>query len=71
MPALSRPAAGLPAGPVRRTDVLAALLDWLAACAHRHRTRIALRDLCPHLLRDLGLTKSQALREARRPFWQR
>lgn len=44
---------------------------WLAGCAHRHHTRAALHELCPHLLRDLGLTEGQALREARRPFWQR
>jgi uncharacterized protein YjiS (DUF1127 family) len=33
--------------------------------------RIALREIAddPHLLRDLGLTREQALREAAKPFW--
>jgi uncharacterized protein YjiS (DUF1127 family) len=71
MPAIFRTATRLRADPVRRPGVRDALLGWLAGCAHRHHTRAALRDLCPHLLRDLGLTEGQALREARRPFWQR
>ncbi|MGK7865643.1 DUF1127 domain-containing protein [Falsiroseomonas sp. E2-1-a20] len=57
--------------PIRRPRMWERLLDWLAGCAHRHRTRAALRDLCPHLLRDLGLTEGEALREARRAPWQR
>lgn len=34
--------------------------------------RTALRELAndPHLLRDLGLTREEALREAARPFWR-
>ena len=34
--------------------------------------RIALREIAdsPHLLRDLGLTREEALREAARPFWR-
>jgi uncharacterized protein YjiS (DUF1127 family) len=33
--------------------------------------RIALRDIAdnPHLLRDLGLTREEVLREAAKPFW--
>jgi uncharacterized protein YjiS (DUF1127 family) len=33
--------------------------------------RIALREIAddPHLLRDLGLTREQALHEAAKPFW--
>lgn len=35
--------------------------------------RIALREIAddPHLLRDLGLTREEALREAAKPFWRR
>ena len=34
--------------------------------------RIALREIAdnPHLLRDLGLTREEALHEAARPFWR-
>jgi len=34
--------------------------------------RIALRDIAdnPHLLRDLGLTREEALGEAAKPFWR-
>ena len=41
---------------------------WLG----RQDQRAALRGIAddPHLLRDLGLTREQALREAARPFWR-
>jgi uncharacterized protein YjiS (DUF1127 family) len=34
--------------------------------------RIALRDIAddPHLLRDVGLSREEALREAAKPFWR-
>lgn len=34
--------------------------------------RIALRDIAddPHLLRDIGLTRDEALREAEKRFWR-
>jgi uncharacterized protein YjiS (DUF1127 family) len=38
----------------------------------RQRQRRILRDLAddPHLLRDLGLNRQQALQEAGKPFWR-
>ena len=38
----------------------------------RRGHREALRELAddPHLLRDLGLTRDQALEEADKPFWR-
>jgi len=41
--------------------------SWL----DRQHERKALRDIAddPHLLKDLGLTREQALREAAPPFW--
>ncbi len=36
----------------------------------RRRTRTALGQLDSHLLRDVGLSRDTALREARRAFWQ-
>ena len=37
----------------------------------RAETRRALRDLDAHLLKDVGLTRAQALNEAAKPFWKR
>lgn len=36
----------------------------------RARERRRLRELEDHLLRDLGLTRADALREAAKPFWR-
>jgi uncharacterized protein YjiS (DUF1127 family) len=37
-----------------------------------HQQRAALRDLAddPHRLKDLGITREQALDEANKPFWR-
>jgi len=42
--------------------------SWL----DRPLQRIALREIAddPHLLRDLGLTREEALHEANKPFWR-
>lgn len=37
----------------------------------RAEGRRALRHLDPHLLRDIGMTRAQALREAGKPFWEK
>ena len=44
---------------------LARLFDLQAA----QRSRRALRDLDPAILRDIGLTRDEALREGSRGFW--
>ena len=44
---------------------LTRLFAWQAA----QRSRRALRDLDPAILRDIGLTRDEALREAARGFW--
>ncbi len=51
--------------------------DWLdrAACAiaiytRRSRTRRALTELSDHHLRDIGLSRYDALEESRKPFWR-
>lgn len=51
------------------------LLEWLlqaAAAWERARQRRRLRFLCedPDFLRDVGLSRDEALREASRPFWR-
>ncbi len=42
------------------------LMQW----QDRRRSRIALRHLDDHLLKDIGLERDIALNEAERPFWQ-
>lgn len=42
----------------------------LGAWRHRHVTRQELRDLPPHMLRDIGMTPDDARREADKPFWR-
>jgi uncharacterized protein YjiS (DUF1127 family) len=44
------------------------LLFWMDRS--RQRGRLAeLADLDDHLLRDIGVTRGEALREAEKPFW--
>lgn len=38
--------------------------------AKRHRTRLALKDLDPHLLRDIGVSPHAADVEANKRFWR-
>lgn len=47
----------------------ARVLSRLAGAAAVSRQRRALRDLDEAILRDIGLTRDEALREAARPFW--
>jgi len=49
----------------RRGSLLQRLRDMLALRRHRRR----LGDLDPYLLRDIGLTESEAREEGERPFW--
>jgi uncharacterized protein YjiS (DUF1127 family) len=47
---------------------------WRIWCLRwaRHSQRKSLRDLAdnPHLLKDIGVTREQALEEAGSPFWR-
>ena len=47
----------------------ALLNEWLR-WSERSRQRADLRDLDEHLLKDIGITRQQALDEANRPFWE-
>ena len=44
-------------------------------CLARSRQRRTLRDIAErndfHLLKDIGVSQEEALREADKPFWQR
>lgn len=44
-------------------------LAWLDRALERRRSRLALRELDDHFLKDIGISRADAEREARRPFW--
>ena len=46
------------------------ILQWLTICLRRARTRRQLRDLPPHLLRDIGIDDAARNRECARWLWQ-
>jgi uncharacterized protein YjiS (DUF1127 family) len=43
---------------------------WISRCLDRGSQRRALSELDDHLLRDIGISRLQALREAGKPFWR-
>jgi len=51
---------------------LARAWRWVQACRARARQRRELAALaeCEHLLRDIGVTRAEAMREAGKPFWR-
>jgi len=70
-----RPAALLPAAGLHQNyswRPVAAPWRLLQRWAERRTQRHALLALADqkHLLKDIGLTQAQAVREATRPFWQ-
>jgi uncharacterized protein YjiS (DUF1127 family) len=52
---------------LRSSDLAATLRVWCS----RHRQRSALGELDDHLLKDIGVTRDEALRETAKPFWRR
>ena len=50
--------------------VVVGLPDTLNTWQRRHRMRRELLSLDDRLLRDMGLSRYDALREGRRPFWR-
>jgi uncharacterized protein YjiS (DUF1127 family) len=38
--------------------------------AERRRQRRALLELSDHVLKDIGISRSEALQEGRKPFWR-
>lgn len=50
--------------------LLVALAQVSATWDLRYKGRRALRDLDPHLLRDIGLTAQSAEVESSKPFWR-
>ncbi|PUD99172.1 MAG: hypothetical protein C3L25_03665 [Candidatus Sedimenticola endophacoides] len=45
-------------------------MQWCRLCHQRARGRRALRRMSDTILRDIGITRIEALREARKPFWK-
>lgn len=56
----------IPAASLIAVRVAVVLSKW----ATRRRTRLALQQLTPDQLRDVGLTPADASLEARRVFWR-
>ncbi|MEX0369653.1 MAG: DUF1127 domain-containing protein, partial [Tateyamaria sp.] len=56
----------IPAASIVALRVAVMVSKW----ATRRRSRLALRQLDAHLLRDVGLTPAEADFEARRVFWR-
>ena len=46
-------------------------LAWVCMAMERRRQRTRLAALEPRLLRDIGVTPTEALAESRKPFWRR
>ncbi len=46
------------------------LVEVLEMWSERRRQRLALRELSDHVLKDIGLNRSDAEREAAKPFWR-
>lgn len=49
--------------------VLANMAKRLGTMLVKHRSRRILRDLTDDQLRDIGVSRAAAMREAGRPFW--
>jgi uncharacterized protein YjiS (DUF1127 family) len=45
-------------------------LNWCVRCSERSRQRQALAELDDHHLKDIGVTRQQAVEEAAKPFWK-
>jgi len=59
--------------PSRRNEPIhpvAAVLAPIARWIERSRQRRALASLSDHELRDIGITRIEAVREAEKPFWR-
>ncbi|MGR2739612.1 DUF1127 domain-containing protein [Billgrantia sp. Q4P2] len=62
----------VPASDKRDWPLASLLWHWIRRVKHQvqlRRERTQLQELSDHQLRDIGLTRQQANREARRPFW--
>ena len=59
-----------PRRPAALADAVAQIKFWIARARQRRALReLALHELNARWLRDIGVTREQALRESGRPFW--
>ena len=60
-------------GPTRsstsRSSVLLRVVAIIEMAVERRRSRLALMELSDAQLKDIGISRSEAFREANRPFW--
>jgi uncharacterized protein YjiS (DUF1127 family) len=66
---LTRPLSPRPAVRQAKAGVRGGWLGWLAAMLHAIETRRRLAEMDERMLRDIGITQSQALEEAARAPW--
>lgn len=52
-----------------RRVTLLSIAEWVEALLERRRSRLALLELTDDQLKDIGLSRSEAHREACRPAW--
>jgi uncharacterized protein YjiS (DUF1127 family) len=59
----------------RLSSLIAGTRSTVGRCFARSRQRRALREIAErsdfHLLKDIGVSQAEALREADKPFWRR
>jgi uncharacterized protein YjiS (DUF1127 family) len=65
-----RPPAALVPLPSAAREAFHRIAQWCLRCHDRARQRRSLRELDPHLLRDIGVTRSEALAESAKPWWR-
>jgi len=52
-----------------RVSTLARVISVIEMVVQRRRSRIALMEMSDAQLKDIGVSRSEAYREASRPFW--
>lgn len=53
----------------RRPSTLMRVISMIEGAVERRRSRLALMELSDVQLKDIGISRSEAYREANRPFW--
>lgn len=61
---------GVVSGTAPRPAAAIDLWNWLAGAVQRSRGRGSLAELDDRLLNDIGVSRSEALRESGKPFWR-
>ena len=52
-----------------RSSALLRVMAMIEMAVERRRSRLALMELSDTQLKDIGISRSEAFREANRPFW--